>query len=91
MPSEQQGRSPEKEKDLRRPLEPENVERVVRIRLDSTLDPKIECVCKFGQVCENDPTIRTSIQEKDLDNVWLQQDGATPRISRVYVDVLIAV
>ncbi|GFS98773.1 hypothetical protein TNCV_753851 [Trichonephila clavipes] len=46
-------------------------------------------------VCENDPTILlhdpiilSAFQERDLDNVWLQQDGATAHTSSTSMGVL---
>ncbi|GFV58327.1 hypothetical protein TNCV_2688421 [Trichonephila clavipes] len=73
MPSEQQGMSPKKEKSLRRQLE------YLKCGMNSRVNPD------RGTIIQE--FFLPSLQEKDLDNVWLQ-DGVTARISGVPTDIL---
>ncbi|GFW99462.1 hypothetical protein TNCV_3416951 [Trichonephila clavipes] len=70
MPSKQRGTSPKKGNDLWRLLE--------------HLEMWNDFMYQFRLVCDNDSTILlTRSPRKDLDNVWLQQDGTTTHYSRV--------
>ncbi|GFX54262.1 hypothetical protein TNCV_3823611 [Trichonephila clavipes] len=76
MPSEPRGMSSKKRKDPHRPLEHQKRGN--------------KFVRQFRQVCDSDPTqfFFPALKKINLDNAWLQQDGATIHTSRVSMGVL---